>query len=847
MGPSNLAIRISSISGDLGECQIWDLGLADTFEGVGRFRKPFATPHFLRFSLPSMVQLSVNEDYVLVGAAVKKIWGPLPSLLVWPKVTQTTGHVRLSTAVPMIGEIVELFAGGINAWSRATAQLPISVTLKIDCKDLAIQMSQLNADNSVANQERDQPELVCSDVADMTTLSRLSNEEAFVASPPCQPFSSMGMGQGLDAPSAVAWDRFFVALRLAQRRYVVLENVCGLTKHADFQEIIRAILYCGYILVSRRTCDASAVGCASRPRVMLIFWNNADWKETGQSRPHVPLVSELGSPMPCVQVGSVWQDIPGEIAQDLLLSDEDTILLRQRELLPRCLQCSPKDPLSLRVVCPARPMPSVTAAYHRSAQLPVDHVKAKGLHVPLVRHGPNHRRLSKWEVLHSLGIDMGIILPAEEHVAISVIGESFPPLHAFEALLLALTLHPARPMTQSQVDNLFWSGLQHLSPKDPCWDTLSQVQYQGWAKLCVKGREEREQSNLARLVQQLWKQQSMGCISFVETCLAHSHALPKEASYFYQEAAADTEMQCTLRPGWPARWIPLSLDDGVSQWHVVQYVAEVWGIDPWVTLAVRAKGPQNPRIILVDEIADETVSMRLVMCEEALPRAVWCKAFPSLADLVDVLGVDCKDIFVNGCRRIEPHAPIHDGDVVHATPHAASEAIFWDTPDMSLCQGTSQLCEAQRGMRKRKADTRDPYLSRQPSWTLQTTSPMLRMTATHLVTLGKAVDSQPQCHAVTRTWRWDFCPSLCLRPCYHESASQVSCTLSQQELTMWAMVSSQISPPCNHGLTPSTLFLGRSLYPHHVRLQSLQSHANQTVQGQEAHPVGLGLGPELFL
>ena len=390
LGCRNFAVRITAVLHDVGECQIWDLGLADTFEGAKQFRKPQATTHFLRFRKPCTLQLCVNEDYVSVGAEIVRVCGPLPSLMKWPEITSTTGHVRLTASVPVIGEVAELFAGGINAWSRAVTQLPLSVTLKIDCKETAMQMMLINAD------DRDDPEPICSDVADMVALSKLCNEEAFLASPPCQPFSSMGKGLGLNAPSAVAWDRFFVTLRFAQRRYIVLENVCGLPKHEDFQEIVRAILYCGYTLVSRRVCDASSLGCTSRPRVMLVFWNNADWKESGQQRPHVPLVSAIGQPLSCSQAGSVWEDLPSHLASDLLLSQEDTDLLRKREFLPKCMQGIHKDPLSLRVINPCRPMPSVTAAYHRSANMPAEHVKAKGLHVPLVHGCVNGRCCIVW-------------------------------------------------------------------------------------------------------------------------------------------------------------------------------------------------------------------------------------------------------------------------------------------------------------------------------------------------------------------------------------------------------------------------------------------------------------------
>ena len=377
-----MAVRISSLQPCFGECQVWDLGLSDDFETAARFRKPRPTPYFLNFRLPAD-HVKIGEDYALIGAEIQVVQGPLLSELVWPQVTETTGPIKLNTEVSAIGELIELFAGGLNSWSRAAAHLPVSITMRVDNKQLATQMMQLNDEinQHMSNTESSMP--VMSDVADMRTLTMMRQEEGLLASPPCQPFSGMGKGQGLDAPSAIAWDRLFRLLRVCQRRYLILENVCGLTKHPDFQEIVRAILWSGYTCVARRVSDAAALGCVARPRVMLIFWNNADWVDSVQGNPVVPLISSLGDPVPCKEAGSVWERLPSGMAKDLALTTQETALLQRRELLPVWLRNSPKHPLEIRKVSLNRPMPSVTAAYHRSMDLPAKHAEAKGLHVPL--------------------------------------------------------------------------------------------------------------------------------------------------------------------------------------------------------------------------------------------------------------------------------------------------------------------------------------------------------------------------------------------------------------------------------------------------------------------------------
>ena len=60
-----------------------------------------------------------------------------------------------------------------------------------------------------------------------------------------------------------------------------------------------------------------------------------------------------------------------------------------------------------------------------------------------------------------MGMPMDWIIPEDEGEAASILGESFPPLHAFEALLLALTMHPDRQLSQQQTDAYFRDGLKH--------------------------------------------------------------------------------------------------------------------------------------------------------------------------------------------------------------------------------------------------------------------------------------------------------------------------------------------------------------------------------------------------
>ena len=313
-----LAVRVQNL-GARYECVVLDLGLSKTFGEAHRCRKPKETAFRLSVSGLNEMQLLHGQDYMLVGAEIRAIQGPLLSELFWPRLTATTGHVRLTTACDIIGDVVEFYAGGFNSWTHAARLLPLNVTMRVDFKTLAIQMMKINQCPKT-DEKPEQSVPVQGDVADMRILERLSTEEGIMASPPCQPFSGLGKGLGLDAYSAKSWDSLFQVLRISQRRFLVLENVRGLQTHADFREIMRAMGFCGYTLVAQRVCDAASLGCAARPRVLMVFWNTADCQGLGASGVQVPSFAKLGPRLPCKVAGSVWHDMPAHIAACLTLS-----------------------------------------------------------------------------------------------------------------------------------------------------------------------------------------------------------------------------------------------------------------------------------------------------------------------------------------------------------------------------------------------------------------------------------------------------------------------------------------------------------------------------------------------
>ena len=505
---------------------------------------------------------------------------------------------------------------------------------------------------------------------DMRYLTKLRHEEVAMGSPPCQPFSSMGRGQGLDAGPAQAWDQLFKVARVSQRRMILLENVVALTKHSDLQEIRQAMRWAGYELIHKRAYDATHLGCAARPRLIMIFWNSAEWHHHMMLKATLPPEMTCpGRPMTCKEVGSVWEDMLLDLCQDLVLDDCELRRVTDPRWLPKWQRMQVADALTVRLVRDDEPMPSVTASYHKSTGWPDRFVEDKGLHVPLVQSVLGPRRLSKWEILHSMGMSMDYVLPASEADAITLWGESFCPVHAFQALLLALASRPKDPWSQDMVDARFRAGVGFLTPGQLNWKDLEQIQCEGWAQLVCASQAEAAMSVLVENVERAKKHfvgkhqlDDLGRSKLLQACVIH--AFEEESTSC--DASAHVLVKI-LRPHHVDKWtllpVPIAESDRES---VLQHIAGVLGTDPAVTLFQEPSAhPRWERTLLADEVVGEHVSKRLILIDCMLPVARWLPARVEGEDFVGLTGQRVVDMGF----RVNNGAPVHhayleDGDVV---------------------------------------------------------------------------------------------------------------------------------------------------------------------------------------
>ena len=335
-GKGNLAIRIQQCDVDYVIAVMLDLQLDPNISRPSHKRRcPRATDYIMIVPASECPHLELGQDFMLVGAVVEKMKTGLPTVVHWPMSTETTGAIRLNRKTSAICSMVEWFAGGMGAWSLGCDELPVEVVAHVDNKLFAIQsllVDQMMNEKTTFEQASERTYHL--DVANMKHLVALGDEEGIMASPPCQPFSALGCMRGLDDRSAGAWDAMLQALRFAQRRFLVLENVPGLLRHRDFPKILEAMRWAGFVLVSHQVLEASGIGCAARPRLIMLFWNDADWDSMKPPQVCMPSSVLPKKPLSCAESGSVWKNLPTNILQELILCADEQRLLSDRNSLP---------------------------------------------------------------------------------------------------------------------------------------------------------------------------------------------------------------------------------------------------------------------------------------------------------------------------------------------------------------------------------------------------------------------------------------------------------------------------------------------------------------------------------
>ena len=625
-----------------GICSLVDLRLRNDLESSSGTREPKIINEdwpFVSSNFPGQVR--VGQAFMSVNARWASVDGDQG--IRFPETTGISATIPMNTATDAIPGIVELFCGGMGGWSVAASKLPAEMVAKVDHEGMAISSTLLNSPGARLFTPHDDDDganfdIFWGEVGDWRWARTLqkTHVEALCASPPCQPFSAMGKGEGLeDKVNATGWFQLFYVARLLQRRILLIENVVGLLSHKHFALIEKLLRWAGYTIVWKGKIDPSQYVPADRMRIFIVAWNNADLDGVYKNFKMVAPFSNGAK----ICNDALWKNMSPEMVDELRLTFAQTSKAASRDLLPDWLRNQPGNVLDKRKVHTGLPLPPITTKYRTLIDSPWLTLRKHGLCLPLwgVEH-PGVRFLSKWEVAKAFGFAADVILPEPEEDAFLLLGNSLLPCQAMIVLGSALEHRPGDPMGAEEIRAFITDGIQELASTWRNFDLLVQVTNQGWATLELRGdiAAAGPQGRLAGKIgawqvniASLTRNRERGC---------EVPCLTEETRMLYEEMFEDKEDEQGIGHQLfcpDLGRVEIRLDGDLSVQKVSQQIAEYLNIPPPNLVVIRIQPPfeEMGRWILAGDVRDGRDGEVLIIVDTALPIARWANNILYRADM----------------------------------------------------------------------------------------------------------------------------------------------------------------------------------------------------------------------
>ena len=304
----------------------------------------------------------------------------------------TTGCCRVAQDIDDVEPgWIELFCGGMGAWSSAASKLHKKVDVAVDNDPLACECYHIN--HGV------QP--FCCSVSDAIGVPH-EPRQGVLASPPCPIFSNLTGAQGFGSTSSAAagWGELLMMLRFLSPPVLLLEN--PISMHKRLSEV--------------RDC-----------RSISIWARNYDCQFLQLDRQHLWL------PKGCFHTMSSFQCI----IPDSLVTSELQIMEEQHNVLtdPSINGGSTRAAAwAKHQVYPGQQAPTIQRRYVANLKMKPEFLRKYGLHCPVLV-SPGARFVSPWEVTRAFMFPSTTILPKEALKAWPLLGNSVSPLQCAVGLL----------------------------------------------------------------------------------------------------------------------------------------------------------------------------------------------------------------------------------------------------------------------------------------------------------------------------------------------------------------------------------------------------------------------------
>eukprot|EP00438_Fugacium_kawagutii_P035324 Skav206914 [mRNA] locus=scaffold808:434267:438906:+ [translate_table: standard] len=281
----------------------------------------------------------------------------------------------------------------------------------------------------------------CNDVLVWVALGT-ANVGTILASPPCQPWCSVGKTKGLNAPEGQLlpatgkWaGRLGVSL-------LMLENVAGFPKHDDYRAAIRDIETQGLQMRLHGTFQIDKVLPVKRERWLATF------VQKSVQIPHERLMLAQGINFECQSFGpvavspslsdsdAIHVNMTEYERQLLEIPDEVVTMLSDASLAPFWMKdqgrgMSPREVFENRVVSQTQQINGIMASYGKQHKIPIELLQTKGLHTVLAKDNQGIRYWSPWEFLSALGYTQEIAIAIDNESSWQMSGNGLSVAHGW--------------------------------------------------------------------------------------------------------------------------------------------------------------------------------------------------------------------------------------------------------------------------------------------------------------------------------------------------------------------------------------------------------------------------------
>eukprot|EP00438_Fugacium_kawagutii_P000468 Skav217121 [mRNA] locus=scaffold783:248990:253129:+ [translate_table: standard] len=315
----------------------------------------------------------------------------------------------------------------------------------------------------------------------------------WLASPPCQPWSKAGVLKGLATNDGVMFPRMIMLAAQMQALCLLAENVPGIQDHLHFARIKSYVSQVGWRCVLSSQDKVMPLLPINRNRWLGFFvpdtqlCNIRDIQKAEKMK--IPAsIPGIGTDTSVGFTGSVQYNMEEWEKEQAKPSEEALQLMSVYSLLPSNVRTKvmpttpPPEILEIRTRTPRQCFPNVMAQHGVQHELPIRHLKEKGLHAFLLNVNGEKRFATPYEIGSSMGYPANLVLPCKYKEAWHIMGNGLSIAHSMIACFRAhiiLANHSPFTCPWDSVDQLcaeIKTGLVDLSD-------LSVVREGSWMSL----------------------------------------------------------------------------------------------------------------------------------------------------------------------------------------------------------------------------------------------------------------------------------------------------------------------------------------------------------------------------